>query len=543
MNSIITIKRYAIYLLILLVFGCKDNFPESNVAIQDRELWFDASYGLTNEPGKDYPLLDEVAPGEGVLNYTVNLRGPDYPVGKSFHYRVVEGETTAQEGVHYKLVDDGEYIFPGREKEGSIRVEILSFESDSDGSVRLVLELIDGDGVGVDQAYGRIGIPILLKMPPEPTPDTPLYQVLTEGILIEGSTYDNIFLDPSNTLLPVAFRQGFEQARNNMRATGNRRTPVNAFVHFSSTNEVVVVVTFLTSGADVHGRLGRAVMRLRYTFEPDANGVGKFVFKEDWSNGEHRESGVFAPILQDYLEKYEFKVDWVDSGIANPPYPGARLGGLYRIDETTGEPSGDILFGTLEDMDPAETTSSVLRIGLAYSPALYETMVIDPSVRDVGFYDYYNTVIIDPNASYQSAGFKSLWDAANAEVASEGIVLQGWAFFFRPYLSFFDLSVATHYTKNGASHRGRMQFDFRVDNEGVTRPLTFFLYNNGDATTGPESRTDALVDNLLMTNEFKISRNGDRVRFTDKNDETFYFEGELTQHNTEGEFNNRTWNP
>lgn len=542
MKSITTIKGYGLCLLLFLVFGCRDNFPESNVDIQDRILWFDASYGLMKEPGKDYPLLAEVTSGSGMQIYTINLTGPSYDIGKSFHYQVVEGETTAQEGVHYRLVDDGKYLIPGREKKGSIRVEIPTFQSDSDGTVILVLELIGRDGVGVDQSYGQIGIPILLRIPPEPIPDVALYEALTQGTLIGGRTYNNIFLDPLNGALPLAFRQGFEEARSRLQAEGNKRTPVHALIHFSSSNEVVFVAAWLHTSTEI-GTVSRAVMRLRYTFEPDANGVGKFVFKEAWSNGHYRTGGQFAPILQEYLEKYEFKVDWVNYDIVGPPRPGAWLGGLYRIDETTGEPTGDILFGTLENVDPAQTTINPnQQLGLQYSPTLYEALVIDPGLRNVTYDDYYNAIVIDPDATYQSAGFKSLWDLANTEVASREIVLQKWVLWFRPYTTFFDVTLATYYTKNGGNSRGRMQFDFRVDNEGNLRPLYFFAYGPGDGITGPESRTDALIDDLLMTKEFKISRNGDRVRFTDRNDAAFYFEGELDKY-TQQEFNNLTWIP
>jgi len=528
--------------LLFLAFGCKDNFPESDVAVEDRILLFNASQELTKEPGKDYSLLAEVAPGAGVQVLEVKLRGPNFPVGKTFSYRVVSDETTAQEGVHYRLLDDGEFTVPSRQKDALIRIEIPSFRNESEGSVLLVLELLEGDEAGVDDAHAKIGIPILLKIPPLPIPDVSLHEVLTQGVDVEGRSYNTIFIDPLDANLPNDFRQAFQQVRSNMQASGNKRTPLVAYLHFYPTDNEVMFVSQYDHASNIEQAVARAVVGIRYTFEPDADGIGKLVYQNTVINGSHRTNGNFAPILQDYLEKYDFKLDWVDYDIADPPRPGMRLGGFYQIDESTAEPSGDILIGAVEYVNPDILRSNTLQLNLPSSPMLHEAFISESGLSNVTYSDYYNGFIVDPSASYQSSGFKSLWEAANAEVAAD-IELHKWLFYFGVRNTFWGVKVDTYYTKAGVQSRGRMQFDFRIDPAGNTRPFYFYSYSDGNGRAGAESRTEALVDNLLMSKEFTVTRNGDRVRFADKNDPAFYFEGELQKYASDSEVDNLTWLP
>src|SRR5690606_33093018 len=325
-------KRIGTLCTILLVLStltsCFKDFTE-DFLFTEKMIEIDAATWESKAPGKTYPIKGPYEKGIGTQTFQVNLIGGLMATDQTVSYRIVPEETTAVEGVHYNRPNNGNFVIPANSTTGYLPLEILDFPAES-GTHTLVVELIGNDQIKVSENYKRLGVSILLTGPPSEE-----HALHTQ--LGPDSYFNSIYFDPLNPHIPADIRQRLEQSAANLLAqapgTGNEtRRLQNMYIYFGNDNLVTVVAQYYGGGG---GSLTSGpIATWTYEMVLDAQGIGRLEFKEANGNGNSQRTNFF-PILGDYLEKYEFKVDWVDPAIATPSRPEVQLGGLFRTDDPT----------------------------------------------------------------------------------------------------------------------------------------------------------------------------------------------------------------
>lgn len=484
-------------LLMLILSGCFKDFKEEYL-FRDNVLEFDIATWESKAPGKNYPLSGPLEKGSGVYTFQVNMLGEQRDEPVSLQYRVVDSETTAQEGLHYRLKDQGQFTIDAGSSTGEISIEILDFPAES-GTDTLVLELVSGGDIQVSENYKRIGLLISLMGPP--SQEYPLHTQLGPE-----SYYNSIYLDPLNPDLPQDIRERLEKAGQNLSeyADGSRSFQY-LYLYFDSDHQVHVIAQYFGGGGN--GLNVGAYARWTYDFLLDEQGTGRFEFVESNGNGTAQKAN-FAPILEEYIEKYAFKVDWVDPAVSTPVRQGVQLGGLFRTDDPAS-----YMIGSLETL---ATNGSIYP--LPGSPAI-QTLFTDQQG------EYFSTLFVDPDEPAQSPGFRTRWEEGKAHIQGlDGRTLHKMMFYFNPDFSFQDIRLVTYYySASGGKFLGQIRFLLKMDYDGNLKPLDFvFQDGNGRVTRAPQ-----IVDEFLMKTEFKLTRSGDRIRFTSTDDASVYFEGTL----------------
>lgn len=494
------INVLSLALCLMSAIGISSCFKDFKTDFQFTEFMveFDAASWQSPTPGKTYPVLGPLEKGSGLQSYKVNLLGRQRNTSTQVKYRIVADETTAEEGKHFALADGGTFVIGANSSTGEIGIEILDFPAES-GTHLLVLELVETEDVKVSENYKKIGISISLVGPPS-------QGYLLHAQLGPSNYYNSIYFDQKNPAMPADLRARIEQSAANLAAyaDGTRRLH-SLYLYFDEGNKATVVAQYYGGGGAA--LTNGAVAAWTYDLQLDEQGVGRFQFFEANSNGNAQKSN-FAPILSDFLEKYEFKVDWVDPAIAAPPRPGKQLGGLFRTDNPSS-----FLPGTLETLNAAGSVRPYQQ-----SPKLHE-------IFDDGEGGYYSTILINPEDGAQSPAFVSRWESGKSYIEGlAGRKLHRMMLYFNPDFNFQDVQLITYYYSSaGGKFLGQLRFVFHADFDGVADPFQFFLQNgNGSATRAP-----SIVDNLLMTQSFRMTRSGSKVRFTDVNDPSLYFEGVL----------------
>ncbi|NGM60399.1 DUF4843 domain-containing protein [Sphingobacterium sp. SGG-5] len=495
----------AMLLVLSTLASCFKDFTE-DFLFTEKMVEIDATTWESKAPGKTYPIKGPYEKGAGVQTYQVNLIGGQFDTDQTLHYRIVPEETTATEGTHFRVPEGGEFVIPANSSVGYLSIEVLDFPAEA-GRDTVVLELVGNDAVKVSENYKRLGLAILLTGPP--VEGHALHEQLGPD-----SYYNSIYFDPLNPYIPADIRQRIEQSAANLAAqSGGPRRLHSMYIYFGNDNLVTVVAQYYGGGGN--GLSVGAYATWTYEMVLDAQGIGSLVFKEANGNGNSQRTN-FYPILGDYLEKHEFKVDWVDPTIATPDRPEVQLGGLFRTDDPTS-----YILGPLATLN---ATGSIRPF--PSSPAMHDLF----TDGDGG---YFTTLYIDPASSTQSPAFQTRWqeayDAVFAGIGTNtpGRRLHKMLFYFDPTFNFQDVRVVNYYyTASGAKFMGPMRFQWRVDYDGHVKPFAFIFQDaNGGATRAPQ-----LIDNFLMVTEFAMTRTGDRIKFTSVDDPSVYFEGELSNH-------------
>lgn len=147
-----------LFLAGITLSGCfKDT--EENFYFRDFQVEFNNAVLVNNAPDKNYPLLTSVRSGAGVVSYQVNLNGGQKNSAQTIKFKVITEETTAVEGMHYRLPQGDAFVIDAGKSFGSVDVEILTFPAAA-GTVVLVLELVGNEEIKASENYKRIGIPI-----------------------------------------------------------------------------------------------------------------------------------------------------------------------------------------------------------------------------------------------------------------------------------------------------------------------------------------------------------------------------------------------
>lgn len=111
-------------------------------------------------PEGDYSVeVGFAADSEETETVTVTVQYVSAPPEADVTGELAEGEgTTAVEGEHYALTDDGGYTIAAGRNSADVQVELLGAGLENGQTVSLVLELTDGDGFQVSENYDRFEI-------------------------------------------------------------------------------------------------------------------------------------------------------------------------------------------------------------------------------------------------------------------------------------------------------------------------------------------------------------------------------------------------
>lgn len=502
MRNIFTRSKLMIGLLLpllaLTITGCFKNYEE-DFLFKGMVVEFDAATWTSKAPGKTYPIVGPLDKASGVAKFKVNLVGAQKPTAQTVKYRVVTTESTAQEGLHFELEDNGELQIPANSSVGEASIDVLDFPPGA-GTVLLVIELEGNDELKPSENYKRLGINISLTGKP-----SELYPLHTQ--IGDGSFYNTIAIDISQPGMSQDFLDRWDDMKANLMAfsTGGR-TPYGMQIRFGANNKARVTLVYATTAAL---SFSYAYASWIYDLQLDAQGVGKFVFasSNDVNATNLRGAGVMAPLLENWLEQYTFKVDWVDDAIAEPR-TGAQIGGIFRTDNASS-----YTFGELTLIDYGSNTPRPM----PSSPAVYELFAKTGS-------GYYTSVLVDPASADQSQAFKDRWAAAKADVAanSAGRILNQFMIAFDP--QFNDVILVMAYANSTSTSKliGQTRYWMRMTHNAE---LSFdYILRNANATaTSPAD----LFSNFIDIKQFVVTRTGDKLKFTDKTDPNSYFVGTL----------------
>ncbi|MBA9079295.1 hypothetical protein [Rufibacter quisquiliarum] len=169
--------KKSIYLFLLLLSasltGCFEKY-EDRYYFRDFMVEFDEAVTRTKVSGKIYPRVDGLDPASGVVKYRINLIGGQFPTEQVVQFKVVETESTAREGVHYRFPNGNSIVIPANSSFGYLAVEVLP---DGSGNSQLVVELVGNQEIKPMDNFRAIGIPITF---PRTDPDPALVEKIND---------------------------------------------------------------------------------------------------------------------------------------------------------------------------------------------------------------------------------------------------------------------------------------------------------------------------------------------------------------------------
>ncbi|WP_373520787.1 DUF4843 domain-containing protein [Aquiflexum sp.] len=164
-------KKFIGLFLVLICMYTSSCIEQEFPLFEDSLIEWDAT--VMNSPvlGKDFPLLIRVprptfalatsdpliTRRTGALSLRVNFVSPQKANDELFTYRVVAGETTAIEGIHFNI--SGQEAISANSSFADVQIQILDPGAGT-GPVDLVLELVGNGTVKPSERYKRVGIRI-----------------------------------------------------------------------------------------------------------------------------------------------------------------------------------------------------------------------------------------------------------------------------------------------------------------------------------------------------------------------------------------------
>ena len=483
-------------ILLVTLTGCFKDYKE-DFLFRDAQVEIDIASKESNAPGKGWPVMPTYDKGSGTKTFQVNLIGGVKPEAQVIRFRAVPEESTAVEGLHYSLPANGTFEIPANSSTGTLSVNILDFPATS-GSASLVLELVGNEQIKAAANYKRLGITISLTGPPAPT--SALYPQLGND-----KFSNTIAVDLMHPGLSADFKTQWNAMKTNLFAfsTGGR-TPYGLQFRFGDNKQVRVTLVYTTTASLA---FSYAYASWLYDFDANAQGTGRFVFRENLdANATSLYPSVMTPLLTNYLEKYEFTVKWVDAAIATARQ-GAQIGGLFRTDNATSFVFGELTYLSFSSNTPRPMPSS---------PAISTLFNNNNS-------GLFSSVLIDPTAAGQSADFMSRWNTAKSWVStnSAGRILVQPLLVFDP--QFNDVILVMAYTNaTNAKLIAQTRYWLRMSHTGE---MTLeYIHRDANATaTNPPS----LFADYFNSKTFVVTRNGTNLVFTSKTDPSSSFTGTL----------------
>jgi hypothetical protein len=159
-------KKILITLIVGMSVILTSCFKELDKVLDDATyVEFQEAIVRTVAVGKTYPLI-AVANGVGVVSTPrINLVGRQRATDTQVKYTIDQAESTAKEGVHYKINDGGTITIKANESFGTAKLEILRAPvatGDAGKTFTVVLLLADGSDFKASENYKRIGYRIAL---------------------------------------------------------------------------------------------------------------------------------------------------------------------------------------------------------------------------------------------------------------------------------------------------------------------------------------------------------------------------------------------
>jgi hypothetical protein len=159
-------KKILITLIVGMSVMLTSCFKELDKTLDDATfVEFQDAITRTVAVGKTYPLI-VTANGAGVVTTSrINLVGRQRATDTQVKYTIDQAESTAKEGVHYKINDGGTITIKANESFGTANFEILRAPvatGDAGKTFTVVLLLTDGSDFKASENYKRIGYRITL---------------------------------------------------------------------------------------------------------------------------------------------------------------------------------------------------------------------------------------------------------------------------------------------------------------------------------------------------------------------------------------------
>ncbi|QNL51573.1 DUF4843 domain-containing protein [Olivibacter sp. SDN3] len=155
--------KYIISLVAIPLFftACMKETDE-DFYFRDAIVEFEDATTGSNVAGKNYPLLTTLTRDSGEKEYRINLLGEQLGENQALAFRIVDEETTAEEGVHFNLPEGNIATLPANSSFAYLKIDVPDF-APSSGNVQLVLELTGNEHVKPSERYKKIGLQINLE--------------------------------------------------------------------------------------------------------------------------------------------------------------------------------------------------------------------------------------------------------------------------------------------------------------------------------------------------------------------------------------------
>lgn len=126
---------------------------------------FDLATSIANAPGRNYPLLAARPRGSGLISYRINLLGQQLSANQSVAIRIDAENSTAVEGVHYRLPNGLNAILLANSSFAHLEVEVLNFPAEPTGTatVVVVFEIVGNEVIIPSENYKSIGVQINVR--------------------------------------------------------------------------------------------------------------------------------------------------------------------------------------------------------------------------------------------------------------------------------------------------------------------------------------------------------------------------------------------
>jgi len=158
-------KKYILNTLAMgvLALGLGACFENPSIVYDGNTLVeFDAAVNNAPAAGRTFPLISTTN-GAGQLTPRINLVGPQRATESQIKVSVDPANTTAVEGTHFRILNNGSVGIPAQSSFGNVTLEILRAPAQVAGTVTLVL-LLEGNGTDIlpSENFKRIGYTIRL---------------------------------------------------------------------------------------------------------------------------------------------------------------------------------------------------------------------------------------------------------------------------------------------------------------------------------------------------------------------------------------------
>lgn len=159
------IKHIILALAMPMLFGSCMKETDEDFYFTNALAEFDLATNTANAPGRTYPLLAARTRGSGMISYRINLLGAQLSTDQTIAIRVDAENSTAVEGVHYRLPNGLNAALPANSSFANLDVEVLNFPAQPTGAANavVVFEIVGNDVVKPSENHKSIGVQVNLR--------------------------------------------------------------------------------------------------------------------------------------------------------------------------------------------------------------------------------------------------------------------------------------------------------------------------------------------------------------------------------------------